>query len=239
MAVNKKKEEAPAGAPDWMVTYGDMVTLLLTFFVLLLAMSEIKQDQKMMDFMQAVKEAFGYAGGSQFFPTEDVMIPKNIDDMTMLVIPPHPDQWGYTTDEGPRGKRERVTNIRSAEYYQPGGRFQFPELSAELSESEVARVVEYAAQLRGYTTLIEVRGYCNKRPVDGTEFPDHMDLSIQRSRTVAALLIANGINPKRINIVGAGTNQPITRSTADPDQRQRNDVVELIQIDQTMSEFQP
>ena len=58
MAVKKKKAEAPAGAPDWMVTYGDMVTLLLTFFVLLLAMSEIKQDQKMMDFMQAVKEAF-------------------------------------------------------------------------------------------------------------------------------------------------------------------------------------
>ncbi len=31
----EKKTECPAGAPAWMVTYSDLVTLLLTFFVLL------------------------------------------------------------------------------------------------------------------------------------------------------------------------------------------------------------
>ncbi len=239
MAVKKKKEAAAAGAPAWMVTYGDMVTLLLTFFVLLLAMSEIKQDQKMMDFMQAIKEAFGYSGGAQYLPTEDVLIPKNIDEMTFLVLPVHADDFGHTSDEGPRGKRDRVTSIRPANHYQPGGRFHFAELSAELSETEAARVAEYAQQLCGYTTLIEVRGYCNKRPVDGTSFTDHMDLSIQRARAAAALLIENGIDVRRIQIVGAGTTQPITRSSADAGQRQRNDVVELIQVDQTLDEFQP
>jgi chemotaxis protein MotB len=239
MAVKKKKEVAAAGAPAWMVTYGDMVTLLLTFFVLLLAMSEMEQTQKMMDFMQAVKEAFGYVGGVRHLPTEDVLIPKNIDQMTVLVLPVHPDDFGHTTDEGPQGTRERVTNIRPGDHYQPGGRFRFAELSAELSQTEVARIVEYAKQLRGYTTLIEVRGYCSKRPVDGTPFADHMDLSIQRARAAAAVLIENGINPQRVQIVGAGTTQPITRSSSEAGQRQRNDVVELIQIDQTMDEFQP
>ena len=38
----KKKEEKPAGAPAWMVTYSDMVTLLLTFFVMLLAMASFE-----------------------------------------------------------------------------------------------------------------------------------------------------------------------------------------------------
>ena len=41
----KKKEEQEEGAPAWMVTYGDMVTLLLCFFVLLFSMSEIKKDK--------------------------------------------------------------------------------------------------------------------------------------------------------------------------------------------------
>ena len=140
------------------------------------------------------------------------MIPKNIDDMTMLVIPPHPDQWGHTNDEGTARQTrpshpDSTRGILSARWP-----LSVPELSADLNETEIARVAEYAAQLRGYTSLIEVRGYCNKRPVDGTEFLDHMDLSIQRARTVATLLIANGINPQRINIVGAGTTQPITRS---------------------------
>ena len=37
----KQEEEQPKGSPIWMTTYGDMVTLLLTFFVMLFAFSEI------------------------------------------------------------------------------------------------------------------------------------------------------------------------------------------------------
>jgi chemotaxis protein MotB len=239
MAVKKRKAAAAEGAPAWMLTYGDMVTLLLTFFVLLLAMSETEQNQKMMDFMQAVREAFGYTGGSQHLPTEEVLIPKNVDAMTLLILPVHPDDFGYTSDEGPQGKRDRVTSIRPDNYYQPGGRFRFAELCAELSETETLRLAGYAGQLRGHTTLIEVRGYCSKRPVDGTDFADHMDLSIQRARAAANILIENGINPQRILVVGAGTAQPLTPSSSDAGRRNRNDVVELIQIDKTVDEFQP
>jgi chemotaxis protein MotB len=238
MAV-KKNKAAAGGAPAWMVTYGDMVTLLLTFFVLLLAMSEVKQDQRMMDFMQAIREAFGYTGGDRHLPTEEVHIPKNVRQMQALIMAIRPENLGHTSDEGPQGKRERVTNIRPGEHYQPGSRVHFPELSAELSETEHAALVEYARQLRGYTTLIEVRAHCSKRPVEGADFVDHMDLTYQRARAAAAVLIEHGINPQRIHIVAAGTTQPITRSSPESGERQRNDVVELLQIDQTVHEFQP
>ena len=35
----KKQEESSEGAPEWMVTFSDMTTLLLTFFVMLIAMA--------------------------------------------------------------------------------------------------------------------------------------------------------------------------------------------------------
>ncbi|MHC4092412.1 MAG: flagellar motor protein MotB, partial [Planctomycetota bacterium] len=56
----KKKYKASAGAPAWMVTYGDMMTLLLCFFVLLVAMSEIKQEDKFLQVVESLRHAFGY-----------------------------------------------------------------------------------------------------------------------------------------------------------------------------------
>ena len=181
MAIGKKKDSGGGGAPEWMVTYGDMVTLLLTFFVLLLSMSEVKQDQKMIEFMQAIKEAFGYSGGQLKLPTEVVNVPKNVNEARMLVLAVQPDNLGYTNDQGPRGKRTQVNVRPRGDEYKPGGAFQFPELSAGLEGVEREKLDEYAkSQLRGYTTLIEVHGHCSKRPVEGTDFLDHIDLSYQR-----------------------------------------------------------
>lgn len=51
------KEETPAGAPLWMLTYGDMVTNLLCFFVLLFAMSKV-DNEKMIGLMESLSETF-------------------------------------------------------------------------------------------------------------------------------------------------------------------------------------
>ena len=54
-----KKPEAPAGAPAWIVTYGDAMTLLLCFFVIIVSMSEIKENQKFHQVVESLKMTFG------------------------------------------------------------------------------------------------------------------------------------------------------------------------------------
>ncbi len=54
----KKKKEAPRGAPMWMVTYSDLVTLLLTFFVLLLSMASL-DPVRFTQASSSLRDAFG------------------------------------------------------------------------------------------------------------------------------------------------------------------------------------
>lgn len=58
---NKKAKKSTDGAPAWMVTYSDMVTLLLTFFVLLLSMANM-DPIKFLKAANSMRSAFGIIG---------------------------------------------------------------------------------------------------------------------------------------------------------------------------------
>ena len=58
MAKEKCPPCPPTGAPDWMVTYGDLMTLLLCFFVLLFSFSEMDKLQ-----FESMKDSFTGAFG--------------------------------------------------------------------------------------------------------------------------------------------------------------------------------
>lgn len=54
----KEKKSGPRGAPAWMVTYSDLVTLLLTFFVLLLSMASL-DPVRFTEASSSLRDAFG------------------------------------------------------------------------------------------------------------------------------------------------------------------------------------
>ncbi|HOQ03812.1 MAG TPA: flagellar motor protein MotB [Anaerohalosphaeraceae bacterium] len=63
----KKPQESPAGAPAWIVTYSDMVTLLLTFFVMLISMADTRVDKhKFMAGSNSIRRALADLGLSGF-----------------------------------------------------------------------------------------------------------------------------------------------------------------------------
>ena len=54
------EEEPSPGVPEWVVTFGDMMSLLLTFFIMLISMSEIKEDEKFQGVADSLHQQFGY-----------------------------------------------------------------------------------------------------------------------------------------------------------------------------------
>ena len=52
-------DDGPPGVPEWVVTYGDMMSLLLTFFIMLVSMSQLKEEGKNRAAMNAMQQRFG------------------------------------------------------------------------------------------------------------------------------------------------------------------------------------
>ncbi len=55
----KDEDEAPASTPGWFVTFSDMMSLLLGFFILLYSVSEVREDGKFQSMINGLKRHFG------------------------------------------------------------------------------------------------------------------------------------------------------------------------------------
>ena len=67
-----QEEESNPGSPAWMATYGDMVTLLLCFFVLLFALSTIDM-QKFKIIMSSFQGSIGVLEAGKTIENEELI----------------------------------------------------------------------------------------------------------------------------------------------------------------------
>jgi chemotaxis protein MotB len=54
------EESDEIGIPEWVVTFGDMMSLLLTFFIMLVSLSEIKEEETYQALVDSMQQQFGY-----------------------------------------------------------------------------------------------------------------------------------------------------------------------------------
>ena len=60
-------DDPPPSVPEWTVTFGDLMALLLTFFVMLLSMSEFKNNSKFRNVAESMERRFGQGQASGEF----------------------------------------------------------------------------------------------------------------------------------------------------------------------------
>jgi len=223
MARQKKQEkELP---PDYLalVTFGDLMTLCLTFFVMLFTMSEIKKD-KVSKVMRAMMMQLGV------FPrhTSQIQIFQPSARITQTEA--------FVLRRGPPGRAMDVQTIREHDRARRviGGKLLFEPESAELLPSGRVFLDQYIApDIRGYHNLIELRGHTaslSRKDISAR------DLAYARAKAVADHLIENcGIDPRRFRIVSCGDNEPV-ENNATPAGREANRRVEIILTEDIVEE---
>lgn len=87
MSEKKQRREKPSddgggpSAPFWMVTYSDMVTLLLTFFVMLLAMANFEEVGRVDAVFESIRLALGVDGIDEQVLGVDPVDPAQTEDI--------------------------------------------------------------------------------------------------------------------------------------------------------------
>jgi chemotaxis protein MotB len=217
-----KKEEQEEGCPGWMLTYGDMMSLLLTFFVLLVSMSVIRED-KFEAARLSIQEAFLYG---YWIRTRD-LIPAEKEAVQERQRSPDegkqgPDVTAATEIQrikqkidarlkelGLGGIVTSYLNVREVRIRIPN-RILFGVDSAELTDPFAYEVLhEIALVLKDMPYCINIEGHTADRDIVSGQFKDLWELSSARALTVLRYFEKNGIGSSRLSAVGHGATRPI------------------------------
>ncbi|EDP73850.1 flagellar motor protein MotB [Hydrogenivirga sp. 128-5-R1-1] len=215
----KKKEECPA-APAWLISFSDLMSLLLTFFILLYAMT-VLDIKKLMKFLW-------YFQGER--PLETTK--------TVAVIPPI-SMMKEDVAKIIKKRLERILpiyayQIDSIENYVLIRLFNdiaFKEDSYQLTDEAKKALNEIAKKIKkysGYFDEIRVVGhaYVKNKSKLPRGIKDAWDLSIKRAEVIADILIKNGIKKDKIVLEAYGNKKPIYR-WKNPILQRMNDRVEI------------
>ncbi len=225
-----KKAEAPSGAPEWIVTYGDLMSLLLCFFILLAAMANYdKQDKRMMAALESIREALGSPGQEGWMTAKELDLHSMMIQLQALAAKIIQRNNSVSDDPGVTGKYCRVMRIRDGLEVMVGGPVAFGPSDSRIAPDAGLMIQEIATHIRGYRNRIEVRGHASIETTGSDrQYTDPMTLSYQRSRAVYDRLIELGIEADRIRVVASGPHEPIRRARGiqvDPAEHRRVEII--------------
>jgi len=238
----KKKCDCGDGVPEWVVTYGDMMSLLLTFFILLAAFSELKKEREYQKVVTAVKEAFGYTGGIGVMPSRDPTLRSMISSLeAMAGKRMSNNSISQASVEGPQGKEAKVSRVQDGLMFTLGGNLTFEPGSAVLLPGASAPLLDVARLIKGRKNKIEVRGHtaAETLPAD-SPYADLWDLSYARAKAVKEFLVQRGGLRDEVMVLEARADtEPIAPRTYSPEAQAENRRVEIIMTESTVDDLTP
>jgi chemotaxis protein MotB len=226
----KKVEE---GAPEWVVTFGDLMSLLLCFFVLLLSFSNMDK-QKYKQVAGSLEKAFGVQRKLKVMdiPKGIKMIAKDFDQE--VIATRIKEDLGKEIDELIQDQLSELKDQVSVEasdnevIIRLMGESTFDSGKAEIRPRLKPLLQKIAQVLRTSKGGIIIAGHTDNVPILKGPFKSNLRLSAARASAVAEYFIDHGgIDPQRISTMGFGEYRPIASNDTAAG-RQKNRRVEII-----------
>ena len=194
------------GSLRWLLTYADMITLLLAFFVILYAISRVDL-KKYESLAVSLRGAFNGSARSPIAGKEksgEPVLPK--PDIVFAVIEQLQERLGDDVRDG----RVQIERAPDAIILRFPDAILFERGKAVLRGEARYLLDAVAGVIEGLPNLIEAEGHTDSLPIRSAQFPSNWELSVARATAVVRYLVEiRNLSPLRIAARGLGEHQPL------------------------------
>lgn len=250
----KPKLQKPENHERWVISYADLLTLLLATFVVLYASSQRdrhKSDEVAKSFLEAFHGTPPAvmtpmpSGSKGILQHQDSAVPKPAETPAASRLPKsmaHQLSASMQTLQAMQLKlsalfqpmidkhQVTVTSEPLTLTVQLDASVLFPSGEADLKPEGAALLKQVAV---GFKSLPEgfrivVQGYTDNQPIATTQFPSNWSLSAERAVTVVELFTSSGVAGGQLAAEGFGEFSPVTDNGTDPGRAQNRRVVVVV-----------
>jgi len=232
----KKSSEESSNSMGWMVTFSDLITLLLTFFVLLLTMCSLEAG-KIEQFQAACTQAMGVLLEGKYSQVEERIITsskKRIDEHVIKTDNFLNQYAGIKTkllDADKRGNIE-FEELEHGLSIIIRDDFLFSTGRSEINQAATSVLEDVATIIGDFEGRVIVEGHTDNVPITTRQFPSNWELSTGRAITIVKHLTEMmGVDPVKCSAVGYGDTRPKVPNDTSQN-RQKNRRVEIILVPQ-------
>lgn len=182
---------------DWLISYADMVTLLMCFFLTLASISKV--DMSLFEEMK--KGLRSDIGKEQEVKTPLAEIQHDLD--SLLAAERKAGSVSVT-----KGADGIVLEFSSSAFYQVGKADFSPD-----AQDVLRRVSGAIQRITYYKFAVDIEGHTDNAPIRSVQFPSNWELSVARATNIVKFLIDVGIAPDRLKAAGYADTKPKVPNT--------------------------
>lgn len=232
----RREPHGSEGQDIWLLTYGDLVTTLMAFFILLYSLSSVSAAK----FRATAASLAAALGGSNAAAVQiaegastgaavqgDATAPIDLDLLDPQMVAAEQSLQSVLKDQG-LAKDTEIRTSGDKVIIRFGDTALFPSGDSTIQPSARPLLDAVAAKLKKLPNDILVEGHTDSDPIFTARFPSNYDLSGARASSVARYLQDfHGIAPERLSIAGYGPNRPVAPNDT-PEGRAKNRRVDIV-----------
>jgi len=254
MARKRRYEESSDSQGEWLTTYSDLVTLLLTFFVMLYSMS-VLDKQKFTQLAQSLRSSFLNISSGEIFNSNrgkdlfsitqydnvysenellsnneqlEEMSKEELQELSEIKLKNVQRQLEEAIEKYNLSEYVKVVDEKQSLILRLDSVLLFDLGSAEIRDSGKEVLKELGSMFKELDNDITIEGHTDNLPINTYLYPSNWELSTKRATNVVIFLIENcGLKPEKLTAAGRGEYEPIAPNDS-PENRQKNRRIDIV-----------